>query len=318
MSRFVSLPRPVPTRLGFARGSKLVAGDLREAVGLEPAVLGLHVRGAHGGWGVVRGLRVTLLDAGVRVAPGVAFDGHGHPLVLGRTKDLARPRRDPGRSGPPAELHDLVLTPPAPAPAPPGAGCTQGAKRTNADEPGLAWRPVPRLLRCDEVPLARIRLDDKGALSRASTDIRRLLRPQARPRLRLGSVSGSGLAWTYLGYEARAWIDTSAAGFNTCPAYFPFVTGWPPDPGELAPLVRTSGATASGFFLRVAAASRTAGGAVMPSSVLQGLQVTWLGAEARTACEGPAAAPVAPEWVAGLFLEVPSWPLVLTLLGGNE
>lgn len=279
------LPGGAPVRTDYPRGTRLEAVDLLSTRDYEAALLALHVRGAHGGWGIAQGLGVSpTVDAGaVLVSPGVAFDCHGRALTLDvLTAFPAPPHRVAG------QRWSLVLEAASRCGGGAASACDIDARPVRPLA-RLAWRPLlpagesgcepgPRRT---AVPLGRFRVRPDGGLV-ATADRPSRLRRTTRPPLGAGVAVGSALEWSSTGYHAQSWIDTREAGFATDPIYTVRVRGVPE--GVLAPFRTVAYATPQGFRLRLVFGA--AGGAPAPDSIALARQLTfaWMGVERAGAC----------------------------------
>lgn len=87
-------------RLRYRRRQLLAGDDLRREVADPTELQWWHNRALHDGFGVVQGLAVRLLETGsatvAGVAPGLAYDAYGRPLVLERPIAIGLPARRSG------------------------------------------------------------------------------------------------------------------------------------------------------------------------------------------------------------------------------
>ena len=120
----------------------LAARDLTNRYGSTSDLDGLHVRVAHGTWGIAEGLEVLPLDSGriVVVSPGVGFDHCGTVMTLATESELAPPAPGP---------HQIVLTDCGVSAVPPNSlrGCPEvlvlaTAIAEWADATTLRWTDV--------------------------------------------------------------------------------------------------------------------------------------------------------------------------------
>jgi hypothetical protein len=128
----------------------LASRDLTDRYGSISDLDALHVRVAHGTWGIAEGLEVLPLDSGrvLVVGRGVGFDHRGTVLALRSETDVLPP--GPG-------LHEIVLTDCGVLAVVPGSlrGCTEvlvlaSATAEWADATTLRWtdvRPSPAWVR---------------------------------------------------------------------------------------------------------------------------------------------------------------------------
>jgi hypothetical protein len=152
----------------FTERRILTSRDLANRYGSTSGLDALHVRVAHGTWGIAEGLDVVPLDSGriVVVGPGVGFDSCGAVMRLDVESDLAPPA--PG-------LHQIVLTDSGVRAVRPNAlrGCTEvlllaTATAVWADATTLRWddvRPSPAWVRRRESGYVRsgVEVFDKPA-----------------------------------------------------------------------------------------------------------------------------------------------------------
>lgn len=220
-------------RFRFHQGQMLRSEDFRDQQTVEAQLRAWHNRALHSTYGVARnvleGLAVTADGADkVVVKPGVAYDGFGRELRLGREKSLDLP--DPSeemflvirsRLGDVCARNGQILE-----------ACLTSHAPADASEVELVWLPVKGFSIRDGVPLAR--WDD--VLD--PTFIVQLTRPLARPRIASGATIPGATDWNawevkranrdYLIKAVSSFqvsIDTSSAGFAIRPAYFAALQG---------------------------------------------------------------------------------------------
>jgi hypothetical protein len=189
------LARRDPLRLRHHHDETLAGRDFTAQAGQDDQLRWWHNRALHRGYGVVRGLGVTVVDGVATVEPGLAYDCHGRELIL------AEPRR---------------------VPVPPGDATPDLVLSRRRDGVALCWVPPG-----SAVPAGGVRL---GSVA----DDTPLVRPFARPRIGRGATIPGATAWEpwtepdgdrelHLGMQVE--VDTSAAGFTAPPCYFAQVTG---------------------------------------------------------------------------------------------
>jgi hypothetical protein len=199
--------RPVRLeRLQHLEGQMLRSRDFRDRARFDEELLAWHQRALHDAFGVVIGLEVTEDEVSrtVVVAPGVAYDCSGRPIIL-------------------AEEHTVELPPSEPAVA-----RTLVLRRRRAGQRGeLCWLAGRRPDRHCGVRLAH----HEGPTLTVRPG---RAHPLARPRIGWGETSPGATAWVpWLPFGAEAGprgievrIDTSAFGFTTPPCYFAWLR-WP-------------------------------------------------------------------------------------------
>jgi hypothetical protein len=247
-------------RVRFVHGQRLQAADLGAGAGLR--LQELHVVAAHGTWGVALGLDVRAGMSGARVSPGLAYDAFGRALLLPRAASVTIPAALAAAS----EAADLVLS---------WATCAPVLRLAlPADtQPGL------------DVTLARFWVEE-GALGDPDLSYRRCARSLAAPRIGSGSTSLDVSLDGRMAVYTEA-VDTSAAGFDTTPAYA--VTPSFDTAGDLArallqgalgPFVSVSNPASTSFTVEV----RMDRPDFAEGATAFTLGLAWLGVEAAPSC----------------------------------
>ena len=201
-------------RLRYWQGQTLRSRDLNDQLAYNASLRWWHNRAIHDTWGVVFGLEPQVVGQEVVLYPGLAYDCLGRELIVTRPRRIALPPPEEG------QIWDLVLR---------AATAARGPRPAVT----LVWmRPGPVLDPRLGVPLARGRFGE-GTFQLETSEGRSSTRAVARPRLGNGAtVRGKTdwRAWTLSrgrlaigGIEVR--IDTTAAGFEQTPCYFPSLEG---------------------------------------------------------------------------------------------
>jgi len=181
----------------------LAARDLTNRYGSTSDLDGLHVRVAHGTWGIAEGLEVLPFDSGriVVVGPGVGFDQSGTVMRLAAESELAPPAPGP---------HQIVLT-----------------------DSGVSAVPPDSLWGCAEVlVLATATAEWLDATTLRWTDVRPS--PTWVRRRESGYVRAG--VETFANPTDRLVVTTTAAQFPMTPHYFCTVTVSDPVTGVVTPL----------------------------------------------------------------------------------
>ena len=281
-------------RLRYWQGQTLRSRDLNDQLAYGASLRWWHNRAIHDTWGVVFGLWLRVEGSEAVVRPGLAYDCFGRELILSRPRGIALPRSGEGQPW----LLVLRAATQAPSPRPAVA---------------LVWmKPGPVLDPRLGVPLARGRFAE-GAFHLEVSERRPSIRAVSRPRLGSGATLRGKTdwhAWTLPrgrlstgGIEVE--IDTTAAGFEQTPCYFPTLEGnvFARLGGRfvLVPLVRVVEATPTNFVyslwlpwavsqdnveLRRALAVASVPAGTQSIGVVElarrELSVCWLGIECRT------------------------------------
>jgi hypothetical protein len=226
-------------RVTFYDGQRLTAHDLSEAQRALRELRWLHNRSLHA-WGIAFGLSVSGQkgDTQVTVSPGYALDCHGREIVLTEPRRLLVPpvaENVRGEEPSPAfyltiaypEDDQLVLREHRD-----GACGANGATRL-AETPGIHWLQAHR--HGLDVVLAQAWVENCRLDRALSFRERRSARPPRQPHIASGETDANGTVWTQVsvtttaGVEERIGfatkVDTSAAGFQSTPAYQAHVVG---------------------------------------------------------------------------------------------
>jgi hypothetical protein len=286
-------------RFRFWQGQALRAADLRDELRVDDELRWWHDRAVHDAYGVRLGLAVEAVpEAGaplsLQVAPGIAYDGQGRPLLLQEPATVPLPPPPPG----PAPTGMLLVATYRPSSAYLDRGrvdgvCPRCGRAALGEAPDLGWVLERGFDPCAGVALARI-ASDGGAWALDDGFSPLPTRPQARPHLHCAVTLPGASPWKAwrgpdpaqgpaLGVEVS--VDTSAAGFTQVPHYLAWLRGWEPLASRVSALVLTHVAepTPTQFLFRVVfAAARPV--RQLPS--MGAARVLWIG------CEEPAVAGV--------------------------
>ncbi len=320
-------------RLSHHAGQLLTARDLQDDVNYDARMRGLHVRALHGVWGIALGYEV-LTATNPRflvVTQGMAYDCAGREIVMSETLQVELPP-PPLNSIATAWWFDLLIRHDPEL----GSGLSSNTcpgVSSSAWQERPAWRwsyagdsPTPftrapgfaddvRL--GEEIPLARVRVTDKGTWTDLELTVRRVARSLTRPHIAAGQVragsieiQGSPLRWIVR-------IDTSSGGFNTFkPFYFITMSEHPllsPTSGFaeatnpltyaqraqlLGPFARITSSSSTGFILDVRTAPVSAALLdAMPIAMQRTtgfrlpVAVNWVGVEPSGGCSPPRTSP---------------------------
>ncbi len=224
-------------RIRYRSGQALAARDLRDSQDFEALFRWLHNRYLHGAWGIASGLQVENLGGGVRVLPGIAYDGYGRELVLSRPAEFRFPelairkacdlvmRYQESREFPHRSPWQEVCLPKACADTPAGRSRRFSPLQ---EQPAFRWRPAGTAHLGEEVPLVRA--------SRATTaeieldhSPRRNTAALTRPHIGYGTALIDPLSLLYWFEDvgrpspefvgAQVEVNTSSAGFAQTPCY---------------------------------------------------------------------------------------------------
>ena len=290
---------PAPfARLSLFDGAELLHGDLRDIVGHEARMVGLHVLAAHRTWGIALGLTASIDPGGtiVTIAEGAAFTRRGDVLAVATVSIPAPTIATPGVARP---TFDLVLR----------ASDTRDTHcvRTIACDGielvvprvELHWsvaHPVagsaPLLgddVRLgDDIPIARFVRQPDGTLVGPDGSERRVVRGFVRPHVAFGQTRAGELTWSDGQADIWVHIDTSEAGFSTTPVYIATIAGVTTSAALVGPWLHVEHATASGFIARLV------GAAVPPQpgplqrgfirAAARTATIAWTGIESSHAC----------------------------------
>ena len=221
---------PELERPAFFDGMRLDATDFAALIEYQRELRWLHNRALHG-WGVATGLTVTASkgEAVVGVSAGYALDIEGHDLILAGATTLQVPP-----VGGPAEyyltisyLDDADLSD---VTTRAGECIGEGAVR-RGEAPLLRWQSPLDRTTADaryrygyDVILAVVTVTDCTLSAVPSTALRRELETCSKPYVAAGATSTSNTEWKLFPNAAaargvEAYVDTSAAGFQSTPSY---------------------------------------------------------------------------------------------------
>lgn len=305
-------PAPIPAleRPSFFDGQLLAASDLAAIYDFHREVRWLHNRALHA-WGIAVGLDATGAkgDRAITITPGYAIDCLGHDIVLARTTTIGVPPIAGAPAGGPATRYLTVSYAAddqlAVSESRGGSCGAEGAVRRD-EAPLVRWQDPADVTSADarfrrglDLVLATARIQNCQLIAPLSTAERREARPATQPYIAAGLTSSGATPWrffpksgTALGVETD--VDTSAAGFQTMPAYSAQLMGSRAlkSGGVLDGFLAIDSPTPTGFTLRVLM-PRNLGGApqtvnptsAFKASLLKTLQntlawhVAWLGVE---------------------------------------
>ncbi len=315
-------------RLSHHDGQLLSARDLQGDVNYDARMRGLHVRALHGVWGIALGYEV--LPSGdprfLQITQGMAYDCAGREIIMSETLQVEL-EQPPRGSTATAWWFDLLIRYNSDLSA--NKGCPDIGPSVVQERPAWRWSyagdaPTP-LIKApgfaddvrvgEEIPLARVRITDKGTWTDLDLTVRRVARSLTRPHIATGQVragsiaiQGSPLHWT-------ARIDTASAGFNTfTPFYFVTLTEHPllgatsgfadltrsfsdKQKGQLlGPLIKIGALSSAGFTLDVHTATvNQASLDAMPLALQRNagfklpISLNWVGIEPNGGCAPPLA-----------------------------
>jgi hypothetical protein len=290
----MSILRPAE-RLAWHRGAALLDRDLTDWASYEPELLALHVRAAHGTWGVASGLDVvrTADLRSVVVSPGIAYTCNGR--IIGLESAVSLPAPIGG-----AAVHELVISaaestqrkcggkaPPCPDSTPIAPSRLQWQSRDHVDHCRChLCGPQP-----DRVTLARVASLIGGTLGQVSYDPRPVARPQTRPAIGRGSVAAADLTWHDGGLSIWATIDTRDAQFTSTPLYFAALHALPALGTRLiGPWLQVGGASRTVFNLTLRFAAKPAMSFAALSKLVRPKvgqsTIVWFGVEPHLGCGG--------------------------------
>jgi hypothetical protein len=202
-------------RLRHYQGQRLAAADLQDEYDNQTWLRDLHIVGLHNTWGIALGFEVNLVNRGILVAPGFAYDCFGREIILSQARRIAFPTELPNAP----DGYHLVMSYNI------DLGQRQAALddplcRPQGDHPDFAWKRPDQTRLGQDVPLLRVvLLDGKPTID---LDIRRYTQPLARPHVGNG-VTPPTQIWQAWGFRELVFlqttIDTSAAGFVGRPFY---------------------------------------------------------------------------------------------------
>lgn len=259
-------------RVQYWQGQRLRSKDFLDLEAVEAQRRWWHNRALHQAYGVHEGFAVSSAPGGIRngvsVSRGVAYDVHGHELILERPQTIPLPvnlhadhkgqataslliRYRPPRGSQQARLSEVCF----------------GQKHAIAiGTCEFFWKLKQRVVPSDGVVIGNLR----SSTGKFGPDYDLLLdpsfspvapRPIASPLLASGSTVPGNTpwqTWNFLSYGAvgvQTYIDTSAAGFTRIPCYFAWLQGplWNPQTLQLVPAIFPSitGESVGGFTFRL-------------------------------------------------------------------
>jgi hypothetical protein len=283
-------------RLFWHRGAALLNQDLADWAAYEPELLALHVRAAHGTWGIASGLTVAVTSnqRSVAVSRGVAFTCSGRVIALQKATVVPAPKSGSG-------TYDIVLVAPRGATRSCGGKAPPCSDAPVVEHATLEWRSPKHAQHCtcqhcgpapDRIPLARLVRHTNGTLADLSYDVRPIARSRNRPAIGRGSVSAADLNWQDGPLSLRATIDTRDAEFTSTPLYFASLHELRPlGTRAIGPWLTISGAARKAFLLTLRFGAKP----TMSASALNALvrpkveksTVVWFGVDQHTGCGGP-------------------------------
>lgn len=222
-------------RLSHHDGQLLTARDLQDDVSYDARMRGLHVRALHGVWGIALGYQV--LPTGdprfLQVTQGMAYDCAGREIIMSETLQVEL-EQPPRGSTAAAWWFDLLIRYDSNLN---GIDMitSNGCPGVVPERPSWRWSyagdaPTPFIkapgfaddVRLgEEIPLARVRITDKGTWTDLDLAVRRVARSLTRPHIATGQVKAGSIAIQGSPLHWTARIDTASAGFNTfTPFYF--------------------------------------------------------------------------------------------------
>ncbi len=314
-------------RLSHHTGQLLTARDLQDDVNRDARMRGLHVRALHGVWGIALGYEVLRTgDPGsLFVTQGMAYDCAGREIIMPDTMQITMERPPAGSTAGWFDLlirYDFELTE-----SQRRNGCNDTCDTGIAERPAWRWSyagdaPTPSIKATgfaddvrlgEEIPVARVRVTDKGTWTDLDLTVRRVARSLARPHIASGQVKGGTIPIEGSPLHWRARIDTSSAGFNSfSPFYFATLAENPllgstsgfagltfglsetQKAHLIAPLLRIDAIAKTGFVLevRTSAISKSEFQALpfdlhRNAGFMLPVSVNWIGVEPNGGCPPP-------------------------------
>lgn len=226
-------------RVTYRDGQLLTAGDMQSDQARNARLWELHTRYLHATWGIAIGFTVSGNngDSLVQVGSGYAVDQQGKPLVSSRTVPVPLPLI----AGPEyqvlvigyqddASYRDLNSL---------DTLCFGGTPTLRQEAPTFSWKAPPDVRQGQDVPLVTVQVA-KGTIQNLDTRVRRYVEKLTRPYVATGATDQGYTQWKvaqgvtppgFLLY--RSSIDTSDAGFNSTPFYFPELHMWNQAPASI-------------------------------------------------------------------------------------
>lgn len=283
---------PELERLEFFPGELLTADDLTAIDTNNRAMMELHQRSMHN-WGIGFGLDVSgaIGATSVSVTPGYAADINGHDIILSTPLTLAIPAITSGAFYLVADWVDDADEPVVEQRSATSCDTAGGSVRLS-DAPAIVWKTLAQLNYGIDVILALVAIRN-CAISRISTSVRRYATCGSMFHLQAGSVSAGTLNWALwavggVNSGLTAYIDTSAAKFQSTPMYVAQIVGTRSidvPPTLIIDFVTIANPTPAGFTLQVAL-PESATSHINPRGLLDPLSpgklnwsVSWMGVQ---------------------------------------
>jgi hypothetical protein len=187
-------------RVRYWQGQLLASGDLQTQIGSDAELRALHNRALHRAYGIAVGLVPSLVEGGLELTCGMAYDCSGRGLVVEQDRTIALP---------PAGADPLVLV----------------LSHDPAADDGIAltWKPPNNVNPNTEIAVTMLKFESGTEIDHRFRPV--VARPMARPRLATGTTIPGETPWKSwkIGDEeigVQVTIDTSAAGYTQTPHYF--------------------------------------------------------------------------------------------------
>jgi hypothetical protein len=212
-------------RVTYRDGQLLTANDLAADQLRNRRLRQLHTHYLHNTWGIAIGYGVSGKDAdnAVQVGPGYAVDQQGRELVLVNTTAVPVPfasgsglrvltmrYQDDGAF---QKLRNL------------GATCIGGDSDALTESPVIEWTSPDELILGRDVPLASCQVNNGALVGGLDLRVRRYAQKLTRPYMVTGATDPGRTGWKIITrgrlFVFAATIDTTDAGFNSTPFYFP-------------------------------------------------------------------------------------------------
>lgn len=231
-------------RMRYWQGQMLRTRDFNDHLAFAREKRWWHNRAVHNAYGVVYGFHVQLLDATVKVEPGLAYDCYGRELLLQRVRRIDLPHRTA------TQQNWSLLAQYNPTLRSNSNRCHPFDCTAKREEAVLTWKRTKQVAISDGVELAQFVVD---ASTQEITEVlpvwkvglfqRLASRPVARPFIGYGATVQGNTPWEYKqipNYVHLPWstpaapislhvvevtVDTSPAGFQDTPCYSPMLNG---------------------------------------------------------------------------------------------
>ena len=213
-------------RVTYRDGQLLTASDLAADLGRNRRLRQLHTQYLHSTWGIAIGYGVSGKDGdnAVQVGPGYAVDQQGRELVQVNTTAIPLPF--------PSQPELLVLSMKYQDDAAfqkrrdSLAACLGGDSDGLTESPVFEWKSPDDLILGRDVPLMTAQMNNGALVGGLDLRVRRYAQKLVRPYVASGATDPGRTGWTIVTTRARlsifkAAIDTTDAGFNSTPFYFP-------------------------------------------------------------------------------------------------